>query len=65
MVWNDKVKEFGYNIGSSDDFLEVGSLNVEAIINRLFYVIEKGQNSNRIVFRNTIINEIKQLESNL
>lgn len=65
LVWNDKVKEFGYNIDSPDDFLEVEKLNVISIKDRLYKAIERGQNSNRTIFRNTIINEITQLRSEL
>lgn len=65
LVWNDKVKGFGYNIESPDDFLEVEKLNTRTIIDRLFITIEKGQNTNRQSFRNTIINEIKQLKSEI
>ena len=65
LVWNDKVKGFGYNIESPDDFLEVEKLNVRSIIDRLFIALEKGQNTNRLFFRNTIINEIKKLKSEL
>lgn len=65
LVWNDKVKDFGYNINCPDDFLEVEKLSARTIQDRLYNAIEKGQNSNRIIFRNTIINEIKRLKSDL
>ncbi|MEJ8764181.1 polysaccharide pyruvyl transferase family protein [Phocaeicola sp. HCN-40430] len=63
LVWNDKLKLWGYNINRKDDYITINNFNANYIYERLSIAIKEGYNiEQRKEFRNTIINSILNIK---
>lgn len=67
MVWNDKVKYFGKNIGSENNFIEANELNTDTVCNRLYASLSStgGDQHRRDEFRNSIKEKIEEFISDV
>lgn len=62
MVWNDKLKLWGKNIGQQDSFVERRNLNSVILTERLYDAIKGGYDmSLRETFRNSIVEDIREV----
>ena len=63
LVWNDKLKFFGENIGRPDNFITINNLSSEYIINQLQKATSEGYDKERRdKFRATIVNSIASFD---